>query len=158
MNCTVIATTRSQQKESVLKQAGVDHVLVADGEIAPQIHAIKPDGVDGVIELVGSYNAIMDSLQSTRRRGVVSLVGFLGNEWEYGFPWMPSTVRLTLYSSEEVEQTYYTQVLQEIVKRVEAGRYHPNIDRIFNLDEIVEAHRVMETSGATGKLVVKVNH
>lgn len=158
MDCMVIATTRSQQKQSILKLAGADHVLVADGEIAPQVRAIAPDGVDGVVELVGSYNAIIDSLQATKRRGVVSLVGFLGDEWDYGFPWMPSTVRLTLYSSEEVEQTTYTPILQEIVRRVEAGRYHPNIDRIFSLNEIAEAHRVMENSGAAGKLVVKVEH
>jgi hypothetical protein len=51
------------------------------------------------------------------------MVGFFGNEWDYQwFPWMPSTVRLTLYSSEEVETTTHMPILQEIVKRVEQGR------------------------------------
>ncbi|MBC7870478.1 MAG: zinc-binding dehydrogenase [Chitinophagaceae bacterium] len=157
MDCTVITTTRSQQKKAILEAAGADHIIVADGDIAQQVRAIVPQGVDGVVELVGSYSAIMDSLSATRRRGVVSLVGFLGNEWDYGFAWMPSTVRLTLYTSEEVENTYYTPILQEIVKRVEAGRYHPNIDRVFQLEEIVEAHRIMENNQAAGKLVVQVD-
>lgn len=158
MDCMVIATTRSEKKRYILEQAGVDYVLVANGDIASDVRDIVPGGVDGVVELVGSYDAIMDSLQATKRRGVVSLVGFLGDEWEYGFPWMPSTVRLTLYSSEEVEQITYTPILQEIVRRVEARRYNPNIDRIFSLNEIVEAHRIMENSAAAGKLVVKVDH
>jgi len=97
-------------------------------------------------------------MHAAGRRGVVSMVGFFGNEWDYQcFPWMPSTVRLTLYSSEEVEATAHTPILQEIVKRVEQGRYHPNIHRIFSLPEIVEAHRVMEENRAGGNLLVVVD-
>jgi NADPH:quinone reductase-like Zn-dependent oxidoreductase len=156
MDCTIITSTRSESKRHILQAAGAQHVLVAGGNAAEQVRAIAPNGVDGVVELVGSYSAIMDSLQMTRRRGVVSMVGFLGGEWEYPFAWMPPTVRLTLYSSEEVEQHTHAPVLQEIVRRVEAGRYHANIDLVFALDEIVEAHRVMESNGAAGKLVVRV--
>ena len=158
MNCTVITTTRSEKKKLILEQAGADYIIVSGGAIAGQVREIVPDGVGGVVELVGSFEAIMDSLRTTRRRGVVSLVGFLGDEWEYGFPWMPSTVRLTLYASEEVEHTHYTPILQEIVKRVETGRYSTNIHRVFQLDEIVEAHEIMENSKAAGKLVVEVKH
>lgn len=62
-----------------------------------------------------------------------------------------------MYSSEEVETTTYTPILQEIVKRVEQSRYHPSIHQIFSLQEIVEVHRVMEASRASGKLVVVVD-
>jgi NADPH:quinone reductase-like Zn-dependent oxidoreductase len=157
MDCTVIATTRSQQKRAVLEYSGADHVLVTDGDVAERVRQIIPAGVNGVVELVGRRETLTDSLQAAGRRGVVSMVGFLGNEWGYQwFPWMPSTARLTLYSSEEVETTTYTPILQEIVKRVEQGRYHPNIHQIFSLPGIVEAHRVMEESRASGKLVVVV--
>lgn len=37
------------------------------------------------------------------------------------------------------------------------GRYRLNLDRVFQFDEIVEAHRMMEESRAKGKLVVVVN-
>jgi NADPH:quinone reductase-like Zn-dependent oxidoreductase len=35
-----------------------------------------------------------------------------------------------------------------------AAVYHPNVDRIFGLDDIVAAHRYMESNEATGKVVV----
>jgi hypothetical protein len=50
------------------------------------------------------------------------MVGFLGNSWDYDFfPWMPSTVKLTLYSSETIHTEYQTKILQEIVEKVEQG-------------------------------------
>jgi len=70
------------------------------------------------------------------------------------FPWMPSTVRLSLYSSETLEKDYATPVLQQIVQKVESGAYKRNIDRIFSFKELPEAHRIMEGNQAAGKLVV----
>jgi NADPH2:quinone reductase len=46
--------------------------------------------------------------------------------------------------------------MQHIVDLVASGALDPNVDRVFAFDEIVEAHRVMESNGATGKLVVVV--
>ena len=45
--------------------------------------------------------------------------------------------------------------LQMIVDRVAAGTYRAKPARRFGFDEIGEAHRVMESSAADGKLVVR---
>ena len=37
---------------------------------------------------------------------------------------------------------------------VGAGAYRPNVDRVFDLTEIVAAHRYMEDDAAAGKVVV----
>ncbi|MEM7336401.1 MAG: zinc-binding dehydrogenase [Chloroflexota bacterium] len=157
MDCTVIATTRSEKKRAILEAAGADHVLVTQVETAEAVRNIAPDGVHGVVELVGTRDAIMDSLSVCATRGIVGIVGFLGYEWAYDwFPWMPSTVRLTLYSSETVTGAWGTPVLQEIVNRVENGRYRTNRFKTFSFDQLHEAHRMMEENRAAGKLVVTV--
>ena len=46
--------------------------------------------------------------------------------------------------------------LREVGKLVEAGRIKPDIDRIFDLDDIREAHRYLESGQARGKVVIKV--
>ena len=46
--------------------------------------------------------------------------------------------------------------MQGIVEGVEQGRYRVNLDKAYSFDQIVEAHRYMEESRATGKLVVTV--
>ena len=77
---TVTATTRSTAKVDELEAAGATHVLVDDGSIARQARAIHPDGVDRVLELVGT-TTLLDSLQAARPGGIVCMTGILGGEW-----------------------------------------------------------------------------
>ena len=44
--------------------------------------------------------------------------------------------------------------LQSIVREVEAGHIIPTIGRVFQFDDIVEAHRCMEDNAAGGKIVI----
>ena len=155
MGVRVFATTRSEAKSAKLKTAGVDDVILDSGSIVDEVKRKSDGGVDGVVELVGLPETIMDCIQCCRPRGIVGMVGILGDQWNYNFfPWMPSTVRLSLYSLETLEKNYATPVLQQIVQKVESGAYKPNIDRIFSFEELPEAHRIMENNQAAGKLVV----
>ena len=157
MGCTVLATTRNQEKARVLKDAGIDHVLIDSGSVERQVKDICSEGVRGVVELVGLENTIMDSLRSTAPKGTVCLVGLLGDSWNYKFfPWMPSTVKLTIYSSETIQTDYATPVLQTIVERVEQSIYQPNIYKIFAFDDLPDAQDMMEKNQAIGKLVVTI--
>ncbi|MEK7989564.1 MAG: zinc-binding dehydrogenase, partial [Thiotrichaceae bacterium] len=87
----VFATTRNEAKVEKLKAAGVDEVILESDSIAREVQTKSNGGVDGVVEVVGLPRTIKDSLQCCRTRGVVGMVGFLGNHWNYNFfPWMPS--------------------------------------------------------------------
>lgn len=46
--------------------------------------------------------------------------------------------------------------LHDFITGVEQGHYQVAIDREFKFEEIVEAHRYMESNQAKGKLVVVV--
>ena len=46
--------------------------------------------------------------------------------------------------------------LQEIASDVATGRFKAKPSRVFQFEEITEAHKVMEEGRAMGKLVVKV--
>ena len=158
MGCTVFATTRNKDKVSILENAGVDHVLMDNGSIEKQLKQVIPTGVNAVVELVGIEQTIMDCLQCTAPKGTVGMVGFLGNSWDYKFfPWMPSTVNLTLYSSETLNSDYATPVLDVITKHLEVGAYKANIHKVFNFEDLPKAHDMMEKNLAAGKLVINVN-
>src|SRR3954465_1591317 len=45
-NMTVLATTRNPRKFAALTDIGVDHVLIDDGAVAPQVRRVFPGGVD----------------------------------------------------------------------------------------------------------------
>lgn len=157
MGCTVLATTRKEAKAQVLKDAGVDHVIIDDGKIEEQVKSIYPKGVNGVVEFVGLPNTIMDCLQCVAPQGTVCMVGFLGDTWDYKFfPWMPSTVRLTIYNTETLHADFTTFDLQNIVDHFAEGSYKHNIFKVFDFEDLPEAHRMMENNQAAGKLVIKV--
>ena len=48
------------------------------------------------------------------------------------------------------------ELLQEFIDLVERKILKVPIDRVFKLDEIVDAHKYMESNQAKGKIVVKV--
>ena len=51
---TVVATTRRADREKLLRSSGVDHVVIDNGSVMEKVKAIYTDGVDKVLELVGS--------------------------------------------------------------------------------------------------------
>ena len=158
MGLTVISTTRNPAKVDALKANGIDDVIVDSGAIADTVRQTFPEGVDCVMELVGT-RTVADSLRCVTRRGIVCITGCLGNEWilKEFFPMatIPKTVRLTVYGGGAEDLSL--EQLQTFIDGIAAGRNKVNIDRVFHLDEIVEAHRYMESNQAVGKLVVLVD-
>jgi NADPH:quinone reductase-like Zn-dependent oxidoreductase len=156
LGATVIATTRNHDKVAALHNAGAHHVVLDEGTVAAKVREIAPGGVDAVVELVGLLASIEDSLLTLRPRGVLSLVGFLGDQWDYGLPFPPSTVRVTMFSSETFTAATTTPVLQAIVDRVAAGDYLSNIHEVLAFADVPRGHALMEANLASGKLVVEV--
>src|SRR5436853_7037501 len=65
---TVLATTRSEKKKQALLDAGADHVLIDDGNIAEKVRTIFPKGVERIQELVGT-RTLLDCIQSMDSEG-----------------------------------------------------------------------------------------
>jgi NADPH:quinone reductase-like Zn-dependent oxidoreductase len=151
----VFATTRREGKGAALEAAGVDHVVVDDGRAAAKVREIAPDGVDGLLELVGP-GSLIDSLTAVRAGGRACISGFLEGDWNVE-PGRAEAARLgiplTQFRSGTINVDSYGEIFQDIVRRVEEGRYRDNLDRTFPLAEIGEAHRYMEANRAAGKVV-----
>lgn len=152
---TVISTTRNPDKKQVLLENGADYVLIDEGEIKTQVRTLFPEGVNKVLELIGTQT-LKDSLKCIALKGVVCMTGILGNEWTMKeFTPMgdiPSLGRLTVYMGES--KNLSKELLQEFINEVEKGTIKLNIDSVFNLHQVAEAHQYMEDNKANGKIVV----
>ena len=154
---TVFATTRSVAKAELLTRVGVDHVLVDDGAVAAQVRAIRPEGVDSALELVGTPT-LPDTLASVRVHGVVCFTGMLSNEWIikdfYPIAYLPHGVRLAAYGGDASDLP--GEALQGFLDAVAADKATVPIGHVYAFDEIQQAHEDMEADRAGGKLVVRV--
>ncbi len=152
---TVAATTRRANRQDMLRENGADITFVDDGAIAEALWKQFPNGVDRVLELIGT-KTLHDSLQCTARLGVCCMTGIVGNSWELErfnpMEFIPKGVRLTGYGGGT--EDFMRTPLQDLVGSVEQGRLNVRIGKTFPLEEIVEAHRCMEENRAGGKIVV----
>lgn len=151
----VCSTTRRPDREGLLRSHGAAQVFIDDGAIAGQVRDAFPDGVDKVLELVGT-TTLLDSLACAKRHGAVCMSGMVGDRWtpEAFEPMaaIPTAVSLTTYSGGAGK--FMAMPLQRLVDEVQKGKFPVKVGRIFRLDEIAEAHRCIEANEAGGKIVV----
>ncbi|MEU9002475.1 zinc-binding dehydrogenase [Streptomyces sp. NPDC059982] len=160
---TVIATTRDLARAGLLREIGATEVLLDDGRLAAQVRARGID-VDAVLDVVGN-KVLRDSLATVRPRGRVCQLGFLGGlEPVQDFAPLadlPSGVQLSFFGSAFVLGTADFPLgavpFEAIYRKVADGTYRARPSRTFGFDEIVEAHRVMASGQALGKMVVTVD-
>ena len=155
MGLSVLATTRNPASVPRLRELGADHVLVDTGAVAEAVRAIVPAGVDAALDLIGTPT-VFDCLHATRVHGTVCVSGMLSNQWLihdfYPTGDIPSGVRLTGYAGDAADLP--AAVLQDFLDAAAAGAVAVPVGRVFRMDEIREAHRVMEANTAGGKIVV----
>lgn len=155
LGATVFATTRQKERLQTLRDHGVDHPLLDDGDIATQVRKIAPEGVDAALELVGTPT-LPDTLNATRVHGTVCFTGMLSNQWTisnfYPIGYLPAGVRLTAYGGEADDLP--VSVLQRHLDRIAAGETSLGPAKVYAMTEIRQAHDDLEHNRTAGKLVV----
>ena len=156
-----VATTRGPDKKDFLLEAGADHVIVTDEEdMAEQMKTIGTGkGANLVFDPVAG--PFLEKLARAAAPGATI--------FEYGALY-PAPTPFPLFDALGKGLTVRGYVLFEIVQQpklmaagkqfvfdgLTSGALKPVIDRTFALDEIVDAHRYMESNQQKGKIVVTV--
>jgi len=158
----VIATTRDSARVSMLEALGAKQVLLESPELSQRVRELHPSGIDAVLDIVGN-TTVLDSLAMLRRGGRVCQVGFLGGgETLVMNPvfQIPSGTHLSVFASALVTGTAEFPLseipFQSIVDRVASGAYQAKPARVFDFEDIQEAHRLLESGQANGKIVVRL--
>jgi NADPH:quinone reductase len=162
LGASVIATTRNRERFAKLESLRASRAELEGPELARRVRESIPEGVDAVLELVGN-STLLDSLSMLRRGGRLCLAGFLGGLAPLSsfnpLLQMPSGVHFSFFGSfvyGAPEFPLSEVPVQTIVDRVASGAYRAKPARVFRFDQIQEAHRLMESNQANGKIVVTV--
>ena len=155
INVKVVATTRSTVKEEFLKEKGADTVIIEDEKFDENLRRLFPEGVDKVLELIGSPT-LKSSLKAVKQGGIVCMTGCLGGWVINDFEPLDDIISesyLTSFNSTYVNKN----AVNEMFDFIEKYSIEPEISKVFTLDEISEAHKFLEGNRANGKVVVIVD-
>jgi NADPH2:quinone reductase len=162
MGLTIVATTRSMEKLSLLEALSADSVVIDRGSISSDVRTSFPEGVDKVVDLVGT-KSMTDSLACIRPLGSLVLAGFLGGmapieNFQPIFE-IPNGVRLTALASAfafgQKGFEFARIPLQKIITDIEQRRIPNILRKSFPVSMISDAHRLVEAGEANGKIIVE---
>jgi NADPH2:quinone reductase len=161
VGATPVATTRTSVKKKALLDAGAAHVIASEEEdLAARLKDItRGAGARVVFDPVGGP-AFEPLTQAMSPGGILLEYGAL-SPLPTPFPlFAVLTKSLTLrgYIYKEIvrDRERLEKAKKFILDGLAAGALKPIIDRTFTLDEIVEAHRYLESNQQFGKIVVTV--
>lgn len=150
----VISTTRSKGKVETLKKYGADHVLLDEGELQSALFSLYPNGINKVLELVGTVT-LKDSIGMLEDKGILCMAGILGGEWVIDqFEPMIDIPSGRYFTQFDSGVNFKEKLLKDLFQHIINHQIEVPIAKVFCLDEISEAHQLMESNRAVGKIVV----
>lgn len=156
-----IALTRSSHKKQALLEHGAQHVVVSEEQdvIAEVENITAGEGVRIVFDPVGG--PMLETLaQVTAKHGIIFQYGALSPD-PSPFPLFSVLAKgLTIrgytlfeFTSDEAK---LARAQQAIYQWLDNAQLRPVIDRTFSFDDIVAAHRYLESNEQFGKIIVTV--
>ena len=160
LGARTIAIVSSDEKERVAREAGADVVLRSDGPWKDEAKEAYGRGVDVIVDPVGG-DRFTDSLRSLAEGGRLVVVGFTGGD-------IPTVKvnRLLLNNVDVVGAAWGEYAIgrpdvmarthAEVARLVESGFVRPIVGARFPLERAVDAVRLLDERGATGKVVLDI--
>jgi NADPH:quinone reductase-like Zn-dependent oxidoreductase len=134
----VIATARPGEEETFVRNLGAHEVVDHTGDVAEQVRALAPEGVDVVVHLAGDGAALAELLAEKGR--LASLIGF-------GADQHPAATFVFANPSPET--------LQRLGDDLAAGRLRVPVGQTYALAELPEAFNSF-AGGTLGKIAITV--
>lgn len=155
----VTATTRQEARFSVLKKMGAADTKQESKDLGSQFG--QNPRFDTVLNLIGN-SVLLESIRLTRPGGRMLQAGWLGGldpvpDFNPMLQMEPG-VHFSLFHSKVLGSPDFPLSripLQDIVGRIEVGEWEAKPARVFEVGELREAHEMLDSQAAGGKIVVK---
>lgn len=159
LGATPIALTRTAAKKNALLKQGAAEVIVTDSEdVVERVRAATGGrGAEFVFDAVAGPG-VTDLAKVVADDGTLLVYGALSGEptpypaIELGMP--PLNMRTYTMLETVTQPDRLRRAEAFVASGLRSGAFRPVIDRTFDLDEIVEAHRYLESNSQIGKIVV----
>jgi len=157
----VAGTSRTQNKLDRCKEFAIDlPLLIREPKFAEKLKQATAGGANVVLDLVGgSY--FPESLESLAVKGRLVIVGLTAGRKSQFDLGMALSKRAQIIGtmlrgrSTEEKAAAIQKFVDEVVPLFKSGAVKPNLDRVFQVEEVHEAHRYLESNESFGKVVLR---
>ncbi|RAO69992.1 uncharacterized protein BHQ10_006004 [Talaromyces amestolkiae] len=155
----VTATSRRESRFSMLKEMGASDVSIEK----TGIQSVLGENIkfDKILNLIGN-SVLVETFSLVRTHGRILQAGWLGGlapvQDFNPMVEMQSGVHFSLFHSKVLGTPEFPMSavpLQQIVDKIQRGRWNAKPTHVFNYDDIQEAHKLLDSHNAGGKIVVK---
>jgi len=161
-DATVITTVSSPRKANLAARAGADHVLdYTTQDVAAEVRAIAPHGVNTVVEVSPKVNAALDAQVLARHGSVAVYANNGGNEVELPVrPLMAPNARWQFVLVYNAPDDWRARALEDVSGAVLTGAVRVGEEaglplHHFTLEQTAAAHAAVE-EGTVGKVLIDV--
>ena len=161
-DATVITTVSSPEKGHLAADAGATHVIdYKRQDVAAEVRAIAPDGVNTIVEVSPAVNASLDAEVLARHGSVAVYANNGGSTMELPVrPSMAPNVRWQFVLVYNAPETWRARALEDVAAAVLDGAVRVGEEaglplHHYALDQAAEAHAAVE-NGAVGKVLIDV--
>ncbi|MEK1871892.1 MAG: NAD(P)H-quinone oxidoreductase [Rhizobium altiplani] len=159
----VYATAGSQEKCDACVRLGAKRAINYKTEdFAEVIKTETGQGVDIILDMIGAAY-FERNVASLAKDGCLSIIAFLGGAVVEKVDLAPIMVkRLTITGSTlrprtpEEKRAIRDDLLSQVWPLLEEGKLAPIIDTVVPFEDVAKAHRLMETSGHIGKIMLRI--
>lgn len=150
----VMATCRTPRQMDIAAEHGADHVLPIDDGLVAAVRALVPGGIDHLVEVAFGENIARDlellapgaSIAAYATHEASPRIPF----WELLF----KNIAIHLVGSDDVPVSAKLAACSALNEAIEGGWPVAHIDRMLALDEIAQAHLLVERGGLDGRVVL----
>lgn len=161
---TVYATAGSREKCEACEKLGATRAIDYKTEDFAAVikQATGGKGVDAILDMIGGAY-FEKNLSCLAKDGCLSIIAFLGGAVAEKVNLTPIMVkRLTVTGSTmrprtaDEKRAIRDDLLSQVWPLIEEGKLAPVIHTVLPFEEVVEAHRLMESSAHIGKIMLKL--
>jgi len=156
----VVATDHPKSRLEICKALGVDRVV--DYELEDYVEVVRSEfaGADVILDIVGGPYVQRNMKAARHDARIVQLAFALGSKVQVDL--IPIMLKRLHYTgstlrtrTDEFKAEVARQLHEQVWPLLENGLIRPVVHAVMPLSSAAEAHRLMETAGHSGKIVLK---
>lgn len=162
--------TASTEQHDFLRASNCHPIDYKSEDFVEVVNNLEPNGLDAVFDPFGAEH-FKRSIKTLNKKGILVAFGAYNAKkamdliksfirvqiWNFT-PWMPSTTFYSISSWYKNHHDWFENDLKKLFVLLSENKLQPQVSKTIKLEEVKEAHELIEKGGLKGKLILLMNN